>query len=108
MAKPLEYLRKLREKKTRAVFASLLASPGTGAFTMPAGGRIYARSTTSHVDGATVATFSGRTIKTSAIGANSFINIGWIERGIQITPSTGFEICLDIGLGHCAKIGEGV
>ena len=73
---------------------------------MPAGGRIYASSTTSHVDGATVATFSGRTIKTSAIGANSFINIGWIERGIEVTPATGFEICLDISLGRCAKIGS--
>ncbi len=73
---------------------------------MPAGGRIYARSTTSHVDGATVATFSGRTIKTIAIGPNSFVNLGWIEKGIEVTPAAGFEICLDISLGRCAKIGS--
>lgn len=73
---------------------------------MPAGGRLYARSTTSHSEGATVASLLGRTIKTSAIGSNSFVNLGWVEKGIEVTLATGFEICLDIGLGRCAKIGS--
>lgn len=73
---------------------------------MPAGGRLYARSTTSHSEGATVASFLVRTIKTTAIGPNSFINLGWIEKGVEVTPATGFEICLDISLGRCAKIGS--
>jgi len=106
MRRPLEYLRRLREKRNVAAFASMLASPGTGVITMPAGGRLYARSTTPHSDGSTVVSFSGRTIKTSAIGSNSFVNLGWVEKGIEVTPATGFEICLDIGLGRCAKIGS--
>lgn len=106
MKMPLGFNRERRAKRSRAAFAALIATPGTGALAMPAGARVMMRATTSHTAGDTAATFAGRTIATGAdIDSGAWVNVGWLERGVTITPATGFDLYIDIGMGWTAKIG---
>lgn len=100
--------RELRAKRDRAAFSVLIGTPGSGALTMPANGRILLRSVAGCAAGTTAATVSGRTIKTPLLSAGEDMVLGWLERAVILTPSLGFDVLLDIGLGRTAKIGEGV
>lgn len=99
-----------KERQNRTAFDALLASPSTGAITLPASARLALRSTAGALAGATAATITSsanRTIKTPVLAAGESMPLDYVERGAVVTPSSGFEVLLDIGLGRFEKIGEG-
>lgn len=100
--------RKDRENRTK--FASLIESPAAGEFVMPANGRIRFVATAGATAGDTAATLVGtadRTIKTPDLDIGGYVVIDRIERAVTVTPSDGFNVELDIGLGRWSKIAEG-
>jgi hypothetical protein len=100
----------LKNQKIRRLtkqFDTLRTTPATGSFAMPANGRIYVRSVSGCAAGTTAMTFSGRTIQTPLLAANDRMLVGWIERGVTLTPELDFEVLVDVGLGILSKIGEG-
>jgi hypothetical protein len=92
-------------------FKPLIASPAVGVFVMPAGAMVFLRSVAGCAADTTGATFTtsggARTIKTPLLAAGASMPIGYIERGITVTPVTGFEVFIDGGLGLRQKIAEG-
>lgn len=107
MKRPLDYKRDQRAKRDRAALAGLIDSPVTGAITFPANATVYARSVAGSVEGATAATFNGRTVKTPALAAGGRSLIGYIERGTVLTPGPGIEILIDMGMGRYSQIANG-
>lgn len=107
MRRPLGYNREQRAKRDRAVFASLIESPQTGAITLPANGRLYVKSIAGNSEGDTAAQINDRTIHTPALETNQVMPIGYIERGSVVTPGAGLELLVDMGLGRFTKIAEG-
>ncbi len=104
----LDHKREQRAKRDRSLFAALIASPGAGMITMPANASIYLRSVAGCVAGTTAATFNGRTIGTPTLAAGGTMFAGYVERGTEFSPATGFEVLLAMGQGRVSKIGEGV
>ncbi len=99
-----------KERQNVTAFAALVASPVTGAITLPAGARLAFRSVAGTSAGATAATIAAstnRTIKTPTLAAGESMMLDYVERAAVVTPAAGFEVLLDIGLGRFAKIGEG-
>lgn len=91
-------------------FASLIAAPASGAFTMPAGARLSFVATAGAVAGAALATLAGasnRTIASRGLAAGERQVLDYVERGVVITPSAGIEVDLDQGLSRWGKIAEG-
>jgi hypothetical protein len=72
---------------------------------MPANASVYLRSVTGCAAGTTAASFKGRTIKTPLLAAGRAMFAGYVERGTTLTPSAGFDVLIDMGLGRVAKIG---
>lgn len=108
-----EYVNCDRRKQRQNVkaFASLIATPATGAFTMPAGARISFVATAGAAAGDTLATFVGtsnRTIKARLLVANGRQILDYAERGVVITPSTNVDVYVDQGLARWAKIAGGL
>lgn len=86
-----------KRQKTRrnvAAFASLLATPATAGFRMPADGRLRL------TGGATIKGASTRTLA----GAATLDNVGGAS---VVTPVSGTKVYLDVGLGKWVKIAEG-
>ncbi len=101
-----------RQKKRKAVsaFAALIASPASGAFTMPAGAKLSFVATAGATAGDTLATITGatnRTIKARTLGIGGRQMFDFAERGVVITPSAGIEVDVDTGLAVWKKIAEG-
>lgn len=101
-----------RQKKRRAVsaFAALIATPASGAFTMPAGARLSFVATAGATAGDTLATLVGtsnRTIKAKTLAAGDRQVLDFVELGVVITPSSGIEVDVDTGLAVWKKIAEG-
>jgi len=99
-----------KERQNVTAFAALVASPVTGAVTLPAGARLAFRSVagaTAGTTAATIAASTNRTIKTPALAAGESMTLDYVERAAVVTPAAGFEVLLDIGLGRFTKIGEG-
>ena len=92
-------------KRNRKAFASLIKTPTAGVFVFPANATVYARSVAGSIAGVTACTFRGRTIKTPVLAAGGVMLVGFIERGVALTPSAGFDILIDMGLGKVAKVG---
>lgn len=107
------YLRRKhrKERENRDRFAALIETPATGAFVMPANGRIRLVATAGAAAGATAATLDGsseRTIQTPELAEGGYVKLDNVERGVTVTPSAGFDVELDMGLGKWSKIAEGV
>lgn len=102
--------RRQQERKAVSAFASLIATPASGAFTMPAGARLSFVATAGATAGDTLATVVGantRTIKAKTLAAGARQVFDFAERGVVITPSAGIEVDVDTGLAVWAKIAEG-
>lgn len=92
-------------KRDRKAFALLITTPAVGVFVFPANATVYARSVSGCAAGTTACTFRGRTIKTPVLAAGGAMLVGFVERGVALTPSAGFDILIDMGLGKVAKVG---
>jgi hypothetical protein len=92
-------------KRDRKAFASLITTPVIGVFVFPANARVYARSVSGCAAGTTACTFRGRTIQTPLLAAGQAMLIGVVEKSTSLTPSAGFDILIDMGLGKVAKVG---
>lgn len=101
------HAREIRAKRDRAAFKALIATPAVGAFTMPAGGRLRLVSVAGCAADTTSATFASTTLKTPVLGAGEWGNAVYLAKNVQLTPATGFEAHLDMGLGKFVKIAEG-
>lgn len=98
-----------KARQNVSAFAALIATPATGDFDMPAGGKILLLATAGAAAGDTAAVVSGpstRTIKTPLLLAGESVVIDWIERASNVALSTGFEAYVDTGLGLYKKIAE--
>jgi len=102
--------RRQKQRKAVSTFAALIATPASGAFTMPAGARLSFIATAGATAGDTLATITGatnRTIKAKTLAAGDRQVFDFAERGVVITPSAGIEVDVDTGLAVWAKIAEG-
>lgn len=102
--------RRQKQRKAVSAFASLIAAPASGAFTMPAGARLSFVATAGATAGDTLATITGatdRTIEAKTLAAGERQVFDFAERGVVITPSSGIEVDVDQGLARWAKIAEG-
>lgn len=96
-----------KARQDRSAFASLIADPAIGAFTLPANAIVFLRSEAGCIAGAAAATIGSRNIKAPELIAGGKASAGFIERGVAITAEGGFSVLIDTGLGRFAKIGEG-
>jgi hypothetical protein len=106
-------------------FAALIATPETGEFRMPQSGRLRLVSVAGASAGDTAATIIGpfpaysedeetgeivrgpigdRTIKTPVLAAGGSVVIDGLVARSLVTPASGFECYVDIGLGRWAQI----
>lgn len=102
--------RRQKVRKAVSTFAALIATPASGAFTMPAGARLSFVATAGATAGDTLATIVGptnRTIIAKDLGTDGRQVFDFAERGVVITPSTGIDVYVDQGLARWAKIAEG-
>lgn len=103
--------RRQRAKIDAVRFKPLIASPAVGPFIMPASATLFALSIAGCAAGTTAATYTSssgaKAVKTPLLVAGGFTPIGFVEKGITLTPATGFEIYMDSGLGRRVKIAEG-
>ena len=101
--------RKRREEISIPKFKALIAAPAVVPFKMPAPATLGVRKATAITQGATVATLSGRTVRTiaaNATGANIVRSIGYAERGVTVAPATGIEVLVRVGF-KWRKIAQG-
>lgn len=99
-----------QDRRNVNAFRTLIATPATGVFTMPAGARLSFVATAGATAGDTLATLVGastRTIHARDLAAGARQVLDYVERGVVITPSAGIEVDVDQGLGRWAKIAEG-
>lgn len=95
-------------RQNRKAFNSLINSPAVGAITLPAGARLALKSVSGATAGTTAATITGvsnRTIKTPLLVAGGSVKLDYVEPRAVVTPASGFEVLLDVGLGRFVKIG---
>jgi len=98
---------KRRNRQNVSQFRSLIASPTASAFNMPASGKVRFVSISGCAAGTTAATLVGsttRTIKTPLLTAGQSVVIDYVERSVQVTPANGFNVEIDVGLGHWKTI----
>lgn len=101
--------RKRREEISVPKFKALITTPAVVPFKMPAPATLGVRKATAITQGATVATLTGRTVRTiaaNATGANIVRSIGYAERGVTVAPATGIEIMVRVGF-KWRKIAQG-
>lgn len=104
------YCDRQRERRNVSTFRSLIATPASGAFTMPAGARISFVATAGAVAGSTLALLVGatsRTIKAKTLAVGDRQVLDYAERGVVITPTVGIAVYVDKGLSKWAKIAQG-
>lgn len=92
--------RKRREEMSVPKFKALIASPAVAPFKMPAPATLGVRRATAIAQGATVATLTGRSVRTigvNATAANVVRSIGYVERGVTVAPTTGIEVLVRVG-----------
>lgn len=112
------YRRRQKDRANRSQFASLVATPAVGPFTMPANGCIRFVATAGATAGNLAATLVGpfynqakekidREIRTPALAAGGYVKLDRIEEGVQVEAETGYDVQLDVGQGVWRKIAEG-
>lgn len=110
--------RRRKERSHRRQFAALIETPVVGAFQMPADGRIRFVATAGAAAGDLAATLVGafydeernkidRLIKTPELDAGGYVKLDRVERDVEVTAETGFDVELDVGQGVWRKIAEG-
>jgi len=104
----LGHAREQRSKRDRAAFRALITTPANGVMTFPANAAVYLRSVAGCAAGTSAATFNGRTIKTPLLAAGGVAYAGYVERGTALTPASGFDVIISVGLGRVAKIGGAI
>lgn len=103
-------LKDRKQRRNARAYTALITTPGTGAVTLPAGIRIALKSVSGCIAGTTAATLAGtsnHTIKTPLLDVGGKVVVDFVERGTVVTPSVGFDLMIDKGLGRFVKIGEG-
>lgn len=101
--------RKRREEMSVPKFKALIASPSVAPFKMPAPATLGVRRATAITQGTTVATLTGRSVRTLAVTAtpaNVVKSIGYVERGVSVAPVTGMEVLVRVGF-KWRKIAQG-
>jgi hypothetical protein len=96
-----------RERQDSKAFDLLIATPATAAFAMPANAIIRFVSRAGCAAGTTAATIAGataRTIKTPLLAAGGVVKLDRVEKKFTVTPVSGFDVEVDIGLGEWRKI----
>ncbi|HWV46418.1 MAG TPA: hypothetical protein VN039_10450 [Nitrospira sp.] len=100
-----------RERQNVAFFKTLLATPATGAFKLPANARLAFQSVAGAAQGTAAATLVGASTRNiacpTALVAGDYFVFDNAEIGTTITPSAGWNVLLDVGLGVFKKIGAG-
>ena len=102
--------RRRRAETSVPKFKALFTTPAVVPFKMPANAVLGVRRATAITQGMTVATLSGksvRTLKANATAANVVRSIGYAERGVTVAPATGSEVLVSTGLGKWRKIAQG-
>lgn len=92
--------RRRREEMSVPKFKALFATPATAAFKMPANATLGVRRATAITQGTTVATLTGRsvrTVKVNATAANVVRSIGYVEKGVNVAPVSGMEVWMQSG-----------
>lgn len=107
----LNDFRRDREQTNAVRMKPLIASPAVGAFVMPAGAMVFFKSVAGCAAGTTAATYTtssgAKLVKTPALASGAAMNGIYIERGVTVTPSNGFDVMIDTGLGRRRKIAGG-
>lgn len=78
-----------KARRDDAAFASMVASPVVGSFTLPANSRIDVNFSAPTVTGNVIITVNDRNISLPPLPAGSFHNLGWFERAAAFTFSLG-------------------
>lgn len=100
---------KRREEISVPKFKALITTPAVVPFKMPAPAMLGVRKATAIAQGATVATLTGRSVRTLAVTAtpaNVVKSIGYVERGVSVAPATGMEALVRVGF-KWRKIAQG-
>jgi hypothetical protein len=96
-----QYGKRQKERRNVSRFAALVASPASGSFQMPAGGKLRFVSTSGSAEGTTAAILTGateRTIKTPLLAAGEYVTLDFVEAGVEVALQDGFTCELDTGL----------
>lgn len=97
--------RKDRQDVTR--FKGLIATPVTGAVIFPANARVRLRSVAGCAAGTVAATLTGpavRTLATPLLAAGGSVTVDKVAVDTTLTPSVGFQVLIDTGLGKFRQI----
>lgn len=101
--------RKFRQNVS--AYKTLITTPASGLLQLKANAIVYLKSIAGCSAGTTAATIvSGvgtRTIKTPLLAAGRSMKVGWVEKGMKITPVAGFDLLIDTGLSKLKKVGAG-
>lgn len=92
--------RRRREEIAVPKFKALFTTPATTAFKMPANATLGVRRVTAITQGTTVATLTGRsvrTVKVNATAANVVRSLGYVEKGVTVAPVSGMEVLVRSG-----------
>lgn len=90
-------------------FKALIAVPAVVPFKMPAPAVIGVRKATAITQGASVATLTGKSVRTiaaNATAASVVRSVGHVERGVTVAPAAGIEIMVRTGF-RWRKIAQG-
>jgi hypothetical protein len=101
--------RKRRAETSVPKFKALITTPAVAPFKMPAPAILAVRKTTAIAQGATVATLTGKSVRTLAVtgtAANVVKSIGHVERGVTVAPAAGIEVLVRTGF-RWRKIAQG-
>ena len=101
--------RRRQEEVAIPKFKALIASPSAVPFKMPGNATLGVRKATAIAQGATVATLTGRSVRTlgvNATAANVVRAIGYVEKGVTVAPTTGIEVLVRYGF-KWGKIAQG-
>jgi hypothetical protein len=100
---------KRRAEISAPKFKALITTPAVAPFKMPAPSIIGVRKATAITQGATVATLTGKSVRTLAVtatAANVVKSIGHVERGVTVAPAAGIEVLVRTGF-RWRKIAQG-
>jgi len=93
-----------RFRRNLAAFTTLLGTPATATFALPAGADLLVRSSGTIDAGVALGNVGGRPFISKGLTAGALQRLGYFERGAQIERLTGLEVMIDIGLGRYQPI----
>lgn len=104
--------RRTRSKRNLAAFKTLLGTPATEAFTLPAGAELYVRIEDDVDAGTALPSVGGKefvsreflTQGPEPVRTAGIQLLGYFERGAQVEPLANFHLLIDTGLGKLRPI----